>query len=120
MAGLCLAGMPENPQNVNEFVGKLLRSLWSMVYLHIDDERLKEMLDAIDDSLHAGFEAWQLFMQECGEGTSDFGLQFIGVACRTSVLGGAVRTHRIAHIARYGACDVARASPGDIRCENLS
>ena len=44
---------------------------FSMVYLHIEDERLKEMLDAIDDPDNAGYAAWQLVMQECGEGSSD-------------------------------------------------
>ena len=42
-----------------------------MIYLHIEDERLKEMLDAIDDPDNAGYAAWQLVMQECGEGSSD-------------------------------------------------
>ena len=41
------------------------------VYAHTDDERLREMLDAIPDNGRRGAEAWALLVRECDQGTSD-------------------------------------------------
>ena len=80
---------------------------FSMVYLHVEDERLKEMLDAIDDPLDSGYRAWQLVMQECGD-QSPPGKQRL-VSQRTFTERGTLASHmeaaRVVHaLIRFFAC----------------
>ena len=44
---------------------------FAIVYAHIDDERIKELLDALPDTGRRGAEAWQLILDNCDSGTSD-------------------------------------------------
>ena len=44
---------------------------YKMAYAHVDDERIREMLDALNTPDRLGADAWQLILRECGEGTSD-------------------------------------------------
>jgi hypothetical protein len=48
---------------------------FAMVYRHIDDERIKEMLDALPVSNRRGTQAWALVEGECANGTSDLEIQ---------------------------------------------
>ena len=47
------------------------------VYSHIDDERLREMMDALPADDRRGYDAWQLVLRHCSQGTSDLNLQAI-------------------------------------------
>ena len=42
-----------------------------LIYKHIDDERIREMLDAIPASNRRGTQAWALVERECATGSSD-------------------------------------------------
>ena len=44
---------------------------FAIVYAHISDERLKEMLDALPENGRRGAAAWALILNECDNGTSD-------------------------------------------------
>jgi hypothetical protein len=48
---------------------------FALIYKHIDDERLKEMLDALAASNRRGTLAWALVERECANGTSDLEIQ---------------------------------------------
>ena len=44
---------------------------YERIYAHIDDERLREMMDSLPDDDRRGTNAWALVMRECDIGTSD-------------------------------------------------
>ena len=44
---------------------------FSIIYQHMDDERLKEMLHALPHNDRRGAEAWALVLRECDQGVSD-------------------------------------------------
>ena len=50
---------------------------FSILYNHIDDVRLREMLSAIPRGDRRGVEAWNLLIEECDEGTTD--LQILAI-----------------------------------------
>ena len=41
------------------------------IFAHMDNERIKEMLDALPDNGDRGHTAWQLVLRECDQGTTD-------------------------------------------------
>jgi hypothetical protein len=47
------------------------KKAFSLIYQHIDDDRLKEMLEALPNTNRRGTLAWQLIERECANGTSD-------------------------------------------------
>ena len=50
---------------------------YHMVYMHVDDERLKEMLAALPADDRRGCASWALLVGECDEGTTD--LQILSI-----------------------------------------
>ena len=44
---------------------------FQLIYQHIDDERLREMLTDLPHDDQRGVEAWRLIIRECDQGTSD-------------------------------------------------
>ena len=53
---------------------------YERVYSHQDDERIKDMLDALPEDDRRGAEAWALVLRECDQGTTDLDISEIRVA----------------------------------------
>ena len=53
------------------------KTAFKIVYKHFDNERIKEMLDAIPESDRRGAEAWALVPSQCDLGTSDLQMEDI-------------------------------------------
>jgi hypothetical protein len=58
-------------QNAQRREKKRHAKAFSLIYRHVDDERLREMLDALPPSNRRGTAAWQLIERECANGTTD-------------------------------------------------
>ena len=53
------------------------KTAFKIVYKHIDNERIKEMLDALPDDDRRGAEAWKLVLNQCDLGASDLQMEEI-------------------------------------------
>ena len=53
------------------------KTAFKIVYKHIDNERIKEMLDALPDTDYRGAEAWKLVLKQCDLGVSDLQIEEI-------------------------------------------
>ena len=56
---------------------KRQKKAFEMVFNHIDNERLKDMLDDLPDNGDKGRAAWQLILAECDLGTTDLDIRDI-------------------------------------------
>ena len=53
------------------------KTAFKVIYRHIDNERIKEMLDALPDDDRRGAEAWKLILNQCDLGASDLQMEEI-------------------------------------------
>ena len=57
--------------NANRRRKKRQAKAFAVVYKHIDDERIREMLDGLPENGQRGTDAWSMIERECANGTSD-------------------------------------------------
>ena len=56
---------------------KRVNVAFERIYSHMDDDRLREMMDALPADDRRAYEAWQLVLRHCDQGTTDLNLQSI-------------------------------------------